>query len=304
MQSPKRAPSSVSDQAPPVRSGNRLSHGLVAFGTGAVLAVYSAGYLQTRAAADLLDEADARRLPPPPPAIHEALPVLDVHPPSAPEDLPVEPGSEAPAATIAAAASLQPVTDVEPTAIEDPTTAARATDPDSAGETPTPEEAKTDPPAVATGTTPAAAPKVAADVTTAAPVAEDTTATAAGSPAPASTPTLADVVTTPTAAAVPETDTAAALEAPPSAPLYKDGSYSGWGTSRHGDIEATVVIEGGRIASARISQCWTRYPCTWITKLPPQVAERQSPEVDYVSGATQSTNAFYYAVVEALRKAK
>jgi len=26
--------------------------------------------------------------------------------------------------------------------------------------------------------------------------------------------------------------------------------------------------------------------------------------VDYVSGATQSTNAFYYAVVEALSKAK
>ena len=34
--------------------------------------------------------------------------------------------------------------------------------------------------------------------------------------------------------------------------------------------------------------------------LPPQVVSRQSPEVDYVSGATQSTNAFYYAVVEAL----
>ena len=31
---------------------------------------------------------------------------------------------------------------------------------------------------------------------------------------------------------------------------------------------------------------------------------RQSPEVDYVSGATQSVNAFYYAVVEALNKAK
>jgi len=34
------------------------------------------------------------------------------------------------------------------------------------------------------------------------------------------------------------------------------------------------------------------------------VVARQSPEVDYVSGATQSTNAFYYAVVEALARAK
>jgi len=84
---------------------------------------------------------------------------------------------------------------------------------------------------------------------------------------------------------------------------YKDGTYSGWGTSRHGDIEATVVIAGGRITSAQISQCWTRYPCSLVAHLQGQVVTRQSPEVDYVSGATQSTNAFYYAVVQALSKA-
>jgi uncharacterized protein with FMN-binding domain len=41
-----------------------------------------------------------------------------------------------------------------------------------------------------------------------------------------------------------------------------------------------------------------------IDRLPPQVAQRQSPDVDYVSGATQSANAFYFAVVDALSKAK
>ena len=91
---------------------------------------------------------------------------------------------------------------------------------------------------------------------------------------------------------------------PPLAPKYKDGTYYGWGTSRHGDIQAAVVIEEGRIASATIAQCLTRYSCSVIGILPPQVSQRQSPEVDYVSGATQSTNAFYYAVVEALGKAK
>ena len=85
---------------------------------------------------------------------------------------------------------------------------------------------------------------------------------------------------------------------------YKDGTYSGWGTSRHGDIQATVVVEGGRIASAAIAQCLTRYSCSWISLLPPQVVSRQSAEVDYVSGATQSTDAFYYAILEALSKAK
>jgi uncharacterized protein with FMN-binding domain len=90
----------------------------------------------------------------------------------------------------------------------------------------------------------------------------------------------------------------------PPRPQYKDGTYLGWGTSRHGDIQAQVIIQDGRILSATIAQCLTRYSCSVIAKLPPQVAERQSPETDYVSGATQSTNAFYYAVVEALSKAK
>ncbi len=40
-----------------------------------------------------------------------------------------------------------------------------------------------------------------------------------------------------------------------------------------------------------------------ISQLPGQVVTRQSAEVDYISGATQSTNAFYDAVREALTKA-
>jgi uncharacterized protein with FMN-binding domain len=85
---------------------------------------------------------------------------------------------------------------------------------------------------------------------------------------------------------------------------WRDGTYAGWGSSRHGDIEATVVIEQGRIAAASISRCLTRYSCSWIAHLQPQVVARQSPEVDNVSGATESADAFYYAVVDALKKAK
>jgi uncharacterized protein with FMN-binding domain len=85
---------------------------------------------------------------------------------------------------------------------------------------------------------------------------------------------------------------------------YRDGTYLGWGSCRHGDIQASVVIEGGRIASATIAQCLTRYSCSWIDKLPGQVVSRQSTSVDYVSGATQSTDAFSDAVAEALSKAK
>jgi hypothetical protein len=94
---------------------------------------------------------------------------------------------------------------------------------------------------------------------------------------------------------------------PPSLPAalqYKDGTYTGWGSCRHGDIQASVVIEAGRIASATIAQCYTRYPCTWIEHAPGQVVARQSIKVDYVSGATQSVDAFKQAVAEALAKAK
>jgi uncharacterized protein with FMN-binding domain len=84
---------------------------------------------------------------------------------------------------------------------------------------------------------------------------------------------------------------------------YKDGTFFGWGYSRHGDIQASVVIQDGHIVSTAIATCATRYSCSWIANLPQQAVERQGPKVDYVSGATQSSNAFSDAVAEALSKA-
>jgi uncharacterized protein with FMN-binding domain len=110
-----------------------------------------------------------------------------------------------------------------------------------------------------------------------------------------------------TAAASPTAPEAASGSLTPAtvpAGSHKDGAYTGWGFSRHGNIEAKVVIEHGRISSAIISQCRTRYSCGVIDTLPPQVAQRQSPDVDFVSGATQSADAFYQAVVAALNKAR
>jgi uncharacterized protein with FMN-binding domain len=105
--------------------------------------------------------------------------------------------------------------------------------------------------------------------------------------------------------------TKAAAPAPP--PVhYKDGTYLGWGRSRHGDIQASVVIEGGRIVSSAIVQCLTRYSCSWIASgvkgvgyynLPEEVVARQSANVDYVSGATESSDAFYGAITSALSQA-
>jgi len=88
------------------------------------------------------------------------------------------------------------------------------------------------------------------------------------------------------------------------ATVYRDGTYHGWGYSPHGDIYAFVVIEKGRIVHSGYDKCRTLWPCTLVDHLGPQVIQRQSAEVDYVSGATESGNAFYWGIVEALSKAK
>jgi uncharacterized protein with FMN-binding domain len=132
-------------------------------------------------------------------------------------------------------------------------------------------------------------------------------------PAPVTTesstalPSAASADARATEPAAPDGNIAAEPAAAPTATQqaqYKDGTYLGWGSCRHGDIQASVVIDGGRIASASIAQCLTRYSCSWIEALPSQVVSRQNTNVDYVSGATQSTDAFADAVADALSKAK
>jgi uncharacterized protein with FMN-binding domain len=213
----------------PRASNKKVPNSLVALSSAAVLAVYTAGYVRTRPAADRLAQAAVRRLPPPPPAapVTSVAEIRTVDPPAPPTPAPK---AKVQAPIVAHVETPQPAAVAEPEA-----------------------------------------PVVAA------PVASEL-------PAPVSV-----IEKKPD---------------PPPAPKWKDGTYLGWGTSRHGDIQASVVIESGRIASATIAQCLTRYSCSVIEQLPPQVAKRQSPEVDYVSGATQSANAFYYAVEDALSKAK
>jgi uncharacterized protein with FMN-binding domain len=111
-------------------------------------------------------------------------------------------------------------------------------------------------------------------------------------PVPTSTPAASSGV-----AAVPSAATSQA------AAKYKDGTYTGTGYSRHGGIQATVVIQGGKIVSANVSGCSTRYPCSVVSRLPAQVVAQQTAQVDYVSGATDSSMAYQGAVEQALSKA-
>lgn len=232
----------------------RPTHPLVALSSAAVIAVYSAGYLKTRAAAAKFSDAPAMRRP-----AHVSASGSVVAPPTEHDLAPVV--KSAPAAAAPAVIKVR-------TKKHAATTESAAQSSNLTAIAVVPQKPDThEPPA------PAAAPdRPAVDVAAATPV-----TIAAPPPEPAA-------------------DTAAKS-------LWHDGTYSGWGSSRHGDIQATIVIESGRITSARISQCLTRYSCSWIAHLQGQVVDRQSADVDYVSGATQSSNAFYGAIVDALSKA-
>jgi len=105
-----------------------------------------------------------------------------------------------------------------------------------------------------------------------------------------------------------ETSTSTAVNTMPEsaaipAAKWRDGVYTGVGDSPHGDIEARVVVKNGRIVEAGIATCDTRYPCSVIDSIVHQPVERQSPVVDYVSRATESSYAYYYGLVDALKQA-
>ncbi len=103
------------------------------------------------------------------------------------------------------------------------------------------------------------------------------------------------VIATPTTQA---TQTAAATSA------YKDGTYTGSGTSKHGGVTVAVVIKNGVIVSSAITASNTRYPISRIAALPGEVIAAQSANIDLVSGATDSSTAFQTAVASALTQAK
>jgi uncharacterized protein with FMN-binding domain len=158
------------------------------------------------------------------------------------------------------------------------------------------------PPSESHAATPSNAPVVDSATTAPMPSPPIAARPAAVAPTPAPTPAPAPAPS-PTAAPVADSSVLSVAKKNESGQL-KDGVYYGWGTSRHGDIQASVEIKSGKIIGAYISQCLTQYSCSWVSALPPEVVDRQSAEVDYVSGATQSSNAFYYAVMDALKKAK
>jgi uncharacterized protein with FMN-binding domain len=260
----------MSDEAESANPSKQwISKNIVTLGSAAVFTVYSAGYFRTRDAAQRFagESVQRRNAVATAPASNDrtAPPRNHIDVRSGAKVAVIQPSSSARLESSTPASALAPSVGAPPTPSTPPS--------------PTLPSAK--PGAQAPAPQPASAPTPATD----------------SSPAPSPAPARA--------AAVTSIDSSANLpDKKNESGRLKDGVFYGWGTSRHGDIQASLEIKDGRIIGAYISQCRTQYSCSWVSPLPPEVVDRQSAEVDYVSGATQSSNAFYYAVAEAISKAK
>ena len=88
------------------------------------------------------------------------------------------------------------------------------------------------------------------------------------------------------------------------ASIYKDGTYAGQGTSRRGGLSVSVSIQSGAITNVQITRVNTEYPVSRIASLPGAVVKQQTANVNAISGATYSSQAFKQAVQQALALAQ
>jgi uncharacterized protein with FMN-binding domain len=109
--------------------------------------------------------------------------------------------------------------------------------------------------------------------------------------------------TVPTSATTTTITAASSSSGAPTVSPYKDGTYTGTGTSRRGNVTVTVTISGGRITNVDLTKVATEYPASAIASLPSQVVAAQSAQVNGTSGATYSAQAFRGAVQAALQQA-
>ena len=87
---------------------------------------------------------------------------------------------------------------------------------------------------------------------------------------------------------------------------YKDGTYSGSARGFGGNISVSVTVKGGRISSIIVTGA-SGETSSYFTKAKAvlnRIIDKQSPNVDTVSGATYSSNGLINAVKVALNKAR
>lgn len=88
--------------------------------------------------------------------------------------------------------------------------------------------------------------------------------------------------------------------------VYKDGSYTGTGKGRSGDMEVTVTITDGKISDIVVNSHAesSDIGAPALDKLIQNAIAANSAEIDGASGATMTSDGFREAVAQALAKAQ
>lgn len=95
------------------------------------------------------------------------------------------------------------------------------------------------------------------------------------------------------------------LMAGPAAAAMADGTYTGVGQGKNGDVTVELQVTGGKLAAVRVVKHVETPGISdaALTQFPQRVVDAQSLKVDAVSGATLTSDGIRNAVADAIRKA-
>lgn len=95
------------------------------------------------------------------------------------------------------------------------------------------------------------------------------------------------------------------LMAGPVAAAMADGTYTGVGQGKNGDVTVELQVTGGKLATVRVVKHVETPGISdaALTQFPQRVVDAQSLKVDAVSGATLTSDGIRNAVADAIRKA-
>lgn len=88
---------------------------------------------------------------------------------------------------------------------------------------------------------------------------------------------------------------------------YIPGEYETSSTGYSGGLKVKVVLTENEISSVEVTshnEVGKQYYEEAIAKIPPLIVEKQSTDVDVISGATKTSNGIIKAVDKALKKAQ
>ncbi len=87
------------------------------------------------------------------------------------------------------------------------------------------------------------------------------------------------------------------------APAPADGTWKGSAEGYEGPVEVEVTVAEGKITAVKVTAHKESAPGKALTEIPKRIVEKNSTEVDAVTGATISSKAIMGAAAAALKKA-